>query len=213
MKPTHERYVELVRSGPSGLFSRGDLARLDAHVADGAVGAALLRSCGAASVVDIGSGGGIPGLPLALEIDDLSVELVESQAWKAEFLRTCVRALDLESRVTVHAIRAEETPAALGRERFDAGTARALAQPIVVAEYLAPLVAVGGQLLLWTTAAHAALPQVAACAELGLGDPTAHPAPSPLRDGGVLLAWPKVAPCSDRFPRRVGVAAKRPLRR
>lgn len=212
MKPAHERYIDLIRSGPSGLFSRGDLDRLEAHVADGAVGAALLAAAGAGSVVDIGSGGGIPGLPLALELDGLQVDLVESQAWKADFLRTCARALDLDSRVTVHAIRAEAAPAVIGRERFDAGTARALARPIVVAEYLAPLVAVGGQLLLWTTAAHAALPQVAACAELGLGDPAAHPSPSALRDDGVLLAWPKVASCDERFPRRVGVAAKRPLR-
>lgn len=213
MKPAHQRYVELVRGGPAGLFSRGDLERLEAHVADGVVGAPLLAGLQACSIVDVGSGGGIPGLPLAIELPTAEVHLVESQGWKADFLRTCARALDLESRVSVHSLRAEEAPTELGREGFDAGTARALAQPIVVAEYLSPLVRVGGRLLLWTTTAHAAHPQVAACAELGLGDPVVHEAPSPLRGDGVLLEWPKVGPCADRFPRRVGVAAKRPLRR
>ncbi|MCB0877848.1 MAG: class I SAM-dependent methyltransferase [Thermoleophilia bacterium] len=211
MKRLHERYVELVRTGPSGLFSRGDLDRLDAHVEDGIVGAPLLAERGVRSLVDVGSGGGIPAIPLAVELADTTVHLVESQRWKAEFLLTCARALDLESRVRVHPCRAEEAVTAIGRELCDAGTARALAAPIVVAEYLAPLVRVGGLLLLWVTAAQAELPQVAANELLGLGAPVLHPAPTRLRSDGVLLEWPKVAECAPRIPRRVGVAARRPL--
>jgi 16S rRNA (guanine527-N7)-methyltransferase len=212
VKRQHEQYIELVRSGPNGLFSRGDLDRLAAHVQDGIVGAPLLQRLGATTIVDVGSGGGIPGIPIAVELEAAQVHLVESQHWKAEFLLACARALDLDSRVSIHPIRAEEAPAAIGREQLDAGTARALAQPLVVAEYLAPLVRVGGHLVLWSTATQAADPTVAANELLGLGDPTLHDAPSPLRADGVLIEWPRIAACSNRVPRRVGVAARRPLR-
>jgi 16S rRNA (guanine527-N7)-methyltransferase len=99
VKPAHEQYIELVRSGPNGLFSRGDLDRLEAHVADGIVGAPLLLELGARSIVDVGSGGGVPGVPLAIELPDAELHLVESQRWKAEFLYACACALDLESRL------------------------------------------------------------------------------------------------------------------
>jgi 16S rRNA (guanine527-N7)-methyltransferase len=212
VKHLHEQYVELVRAGPSGLFSRSDLERLEAHAEDGCTGASLLAERGVASLVDVGSGGGVPGLQLAIELGGCSVHLVESQGWKAEFLLACARALDLESRVTVHASRVEEVVDAVGgRERLDAGTARAVAAPIVVAEYLSPLVRPGGLLLLWTTSHLAASAGVGARPELGLGEPVLHPAPSSLRDNAVLLEWPKVSPCDERYPRRTGVAAKRPL--
>ncbi|MCW2925483.1 MAG: methyltransferase GidB [Thermoleophilia bacterium] len=212
MKQLHDRYLQAVQSGPDGLFSRGDTARLADHIADGVAGAAVVRSLNPTSLVDVGSGGGIPGIPLAIELDDVDVHLVESLGWKAEFLLACVRALDLESRVTVHGLRAEEAITPIGRAAVDVGTARAVAPPIVVAEYLAPLVREGGHLVLWTTADHAARDEVRPRPELGLGEPDVVPAPSPLRDQGVLLVWPRTGPCEDRFPRRVGVAAKRPLR-
>ncbi|MCW2928171.1 MAG: rRNA ((527)-N(7))-methyltransferase RsmG [Thermoleophilia bacterium] len=212
MKQLHDQYIELVRSGPNGLFSKGDLARLEAHVADGITGAAILRELGASSVVDAGSGGGVPGIPVAVELPHAIVHLVESQGWKADFLRTCAHALDLESRLSVHALRAEEAPAAIGRELLDVGIARALASPLVVAEYLSPLIRVGGHLALWSTVEQAADPLVAGSEILGLAEPRVEPAPSELRADGVVIVWPKVAPCADRVPRRVGVAARRPLR-
>lgn len=213
MKLLHQRYIEAVLSGPHGLFSRGDVARLAEHVADGVAGASMLRDLGARSIVDIGSGGGVPAFPVAIELEDATIDIVESLGWKTDFLLACACALSLESRVKVHALRAEEAPAALGRELRDAGIARAVAAPVVVAEYLAPLVRVGGHLVLWSTAALASMPVSAeAHAALGLGSASVVAAPSPLRSDGVLIVWPRVAPCSERFPRRTGVAAKRPLR-
>jgi 16S rRNA (guanine527-N7)-methyltransferase len=212
VKQLHDQYAAQVHSGPSGLFSRGDMSRLDDHIDDGIGGAALLRELGASSIVDIGSGGGVPGIQLAIELPQAHVHLVESQGWKAAFLHECALVLDLESRVTVRAIRAEEAPTAIGRELLDAGTARALATPPVVAEYLSPLVRVGGHLVLWTTLEQATGGHVGAHDLLGLGDPVIHPAPSTLRADGAHIVWPKVAPCTDRVPRRVGVAARRPLR-
>lgn len=213
MKPQLQAYVELVRAGPHGLFSRGDLARLDEHALDGSSGAALLERLGARSIVDVGSGGGVPGLPLAIDIPDAHVHLVESQRWKAEFLLTCAHALDLESRVTVHALRAEEAVDEIGRETLDAGVARAVARPELVAEYLAPFVRVGGHLVLWTTRAHAEAPiSDVACERLGLGDTLIHEVDTPLREHAVLLQIDRIAPCDVRIPRRAGVAARKPLR-
>lgn len=213
MKPELAHYVELVRSGPHGLFSRGDLERLDAHALDGASGAALLRSLEARTIIDVGSGGGVPGIPIALEIPDAHVHLVESQGWKADFLLTCARALDLESRVMVHPLRVEEAVDEIGRETLDAGIARAVARPEVVAEYLAPLVRVGGHLVLWTTRAHAETPiSDAACQRLGLGAATIHDVDTPLREHAVLLQLDRVAPCDAKVPRRAGVAVRKPLR-
>ena len=212
MKPPHVQYAELVRAGPNGLFSRGDLDRLHQHVEDGIAGSDLLRDLGASSVIDVGSGGGVPGLQLAIELPTATVHLVESQQWKAEFLLTCARALDLESRVSIHPVRAEEADQAVGREQLDAGTARALAAPLVVAEYLSPLVRVGGHLILWSTTTQAADPTVAPHELLGLGEPRIVACPTPLRADGARIVWPKVAPCTVRVPRRVGVAARKPLR-
>lgn len=212
MKQQHARFIELVQAGPSGLFSRGDMSRLADHVADGCAGAPLIAELDARRIVDIGSGGGIPGFPLSIELPAAELHLVESQGWKAEFLRACARALDLESRVTVHAIRAEGAVAAIGRESCDVGTARALAAPLVVAEYLAPLVRVGGHLVLWSTTSQAADSTVAPHDLLGLGVPRVQDTPSALRGDGVLIVWPKVAACTNRVPRRTGVAARRPLR-
>lgn len=188
------------------------MARLAAHVADGVAGAATIRSLGAEHLVDVGSGGGIPGIPLAIELDECAVHLVESQAWKAEFLLTCAHALDLDSRVTVHPVRAEEAVAAIGRETVDVGVARALAAPLIVAEYLAPLVRVGGHLVLWSTAAQAAAADLGSNEILGIGVATVEPCPSPLRADGVQIVWPRTGPCAARVPRRAGVAARRPLR-
>ncbi len=212
MEPLHQQYVDLVVNGPNGLFSKGDLERLRLHVEDGIRGSELLAELGARSIVDVGSGGGVPGLQLAIELPAAEVRLVESQGWKAEFLHACARALDLDSRVTVLPVRAEEAPAAIGREQLDAGTARALAAPLVVAEYLSPLVRVGGHLVLWSTTAQAQDALVAANDILGLGDPRIVPAATGLRDDGVRIVWPKVAPCAERVPRRTGVAARKPLR-
>ena len=210
---TLDQYVQQVRLGPHGLFSRGDLERLDEHAADGAAGAALLRELEVGSFVDVGSGGGVPAIPLALELDQVEAHLVESQGWKAEFLRTCARALDLESRVTVHTCRAEEAPAQLGRELLDVGVARAVARPWIVAEYLAPLVRVGGHLVLWTTQAHVdeLRPSDAASERLGLGEWRIESVDTPLRDNAVLLVWPRIAECDPTIPRRTGVAARKPL--
>lgn len=212
MKQLLDQYLDLVRAGPPGLFSRGDKERLERHVEDGVVGAEHVAALAPTSIVDIGSGGGIPGLPLATTCTDARVHLVESLGWKAGFLEAVAASLSLDSRLTVHCIRAEEAVVVLGREAIDVGTARAVATPPVVAEYLAPLVRVGGHLALWTTRSVAETHLAGSWLEqLGLGDGRVLEAATTLRAEGVLLLLPKVAACAERFPRRTGVASRRPL--
>lgn len=79
MKHLHQTFVTCVQEGPNGLFSRNDLARLDEHVADGISGASAIAALNPSSIIDIGSGGGVPGIPLAIELEDVEVHLVESQ--------------------------------------------------------------------------------------------------------------------------------------
>jgi 16S rRNA (guanine527-N7)-methyltransferase len=153
------------------------------------------------SVADVGSGGGLPGIPLKLALPDLRLCLVESDQRKAEFLRDAVVALELTG-VEVEARRAEE----LGRDprhrdAYDLVVSRAAAKAPVAAEYCLPLVRPGGKLLAlaryrdWE-AARGAIGQLGGRLE---GE----------RQGTVVVR--KIKPTPDQFPRRVGIPGKRPL--
>jgi 16S rRNA (guanine527-N7)-methyltransferase len=146
-------------------------------------------------VVDVGSGGGAPGIPIAAALPDREVVLLEATRRKCNFLQEI--ALDF-SNVRVVCGRAEEQEI----EQFGVAIAKALAPPPVAAEWCLPLVAVGGVaiLLVGPSADAAAAGRVSAL--LGGGEPEEHPG---------LLVLPKVAPTPAGFPRRPGVARKRPL--
>jgi 16S rRNA (guanine527-N7)-methyltransferase len=144
-------------------------------------------------VVDVGSGGGSPGIPLAAGLPEREVTLLEAQRRKCDFLRQWAPA---NARVLWG--RAEEQPV----EAYGVALAKALAQPPVAAEWCLPLVRVGGAAILWFGET-AELEAVAAVAEkLGGG---------PLEVGEGLVLIPKVRPSPPGFPRRVGVAKRRPL--
>jgi 16S rRNA (guanine527-N7)-methyltransferase len=158
------------------------------------------------SLVDVGSGGGMPGLPLAIARPDLSVTLIETDRRKAAFLVHATATLGL--RVEVIADRAETVARGPLRESFDLAVCRALAQLPVLAELCLPLVRVGGRLL----AMKGPLREAAgAIALLGGGPPELVPAPSAARDQGVVVVVPKVAPTPAAYPRRPGLPARRPL--
>jgi 16S rRNA (guanine527-N7)-methyltransferase len=145
------------------------------------------------SLIDVGSGGGSPGVPLAASLPDREVTLLDAERRKCDFLRRWA-----PPNATVAWGRAEEQPA----EQWGVALAKALAQPPVAAELGLPLVRTGGAVLLWL-GEHADLERLAAVsARVGGGQPELH-------DGLVVL--PKVAPTPPGFPRRVGVAKKRPL--
>jgi 16S rRNA (guanine527-N7)-methyltransferase len=147
----------------------------------------------AGPLADIGSGGGSPGIPLAAALPEREVTLLEAERRKCDFLREWAPA-----NVTVVWGRAEEQQV----ESFGVALAKALAQPPVAVEWCLPLARVGGAAILWLGET-ADLEAVASVAEkLGGGPPEAH-------DGLVVI--PKIAPTPEGFPRRVGVAKRRPL--
>jgi 16S rRNA (guanine527-N7)-methyltransferase len=144
-------------------------------------------------IVDVGSGGGSPGIPLATGLPHRDMTLLDAERRKCDFLREWAPP---NARVVWG--RAEEQPV----ESFGVALAKALAQPPVAAEWCLPLVRVGGVAILWLGET-ADIAVVAAVAEkLGGGLPEEH--------GGLVLI-PKLAPTPKGFPRRAGVAKRRPL--
>ena len=152
-------------------------------------------SCAASDgpIVDVGSGGGSPGIPLARRSPDREVVLLEAERRKCDFLEQWAPP---NARVVWG--RAEEQEP----DVFGVALAKALAQPATALEWCLPLVRPGGAAILWLgpTADLAALARVSA--QLGGGDPEDH-------DG--LIVVPKLTPTPPGFPRRAGVAKKRPL--
>ena len=167
---------------------------------------------GASSLVDVGSGGGLPGLPLKLARPELRLTLVEANRKKAAFLTHAAAVLGLEG-VEVVALRAEEAGRLPRlRDRFDVATARALAAMPVLAELCLPLVRPGGRLLAMKAAREGELEAVRpALAALNAEPVETRPAPSRARRLGQVYVIRKLGPTPDAYPRRPGVPARRPL--
>jgi len=200
-----ERYVEAVLSWHGRLNLTAAETREDAArvlVVDALACVSHLPDRG--TVVDLGSGSGTPGVPIAVMRPGVRVLLVEASRKKAGFLGIVLRHLGLANADVVHA-RAEvlgRLPA--HRERYDAVTARAVAALPALAELALPLVRVGG-LAVFPKGAHAGEELTAASPVFELLGAAAE-----LRAGGMIVAR-KVAPTPPRYPRRPGVPARRPL--
>jgi 16S rRNA (guanine527-N7)-methyltransferase len=149
----------------------------------------------AGGIVDVGSGGGTPGIPLAASLPGRNVTLIEAQRRKCDFLRRWERELP---NLQVVWGRAESQPT----DVYGVAVAKALARPSVAAELCLPLVRPGGAALLWV-GPDADEERVAAVAERLAAAPDASPP-------GLLLLR-KHGPTPAGFPRRPGMAAKRPL--
>jgi 16S rRNA (guanine527-N7)-methyltransferase len=185
---------------------------VDQHVADSLAGLELAELRGARSIADLGAGGGFPGLVLAAALPEATVALVESVGKKCEFLRRAAAAAGLQNVAVVNA-RAEAWPA--GVEAHDVVTARALAPLNVLAEYAAPLLREGGALVAYKGHRDPVEEAggIAAASILGLeARPPVEIAPFPGAQARHLYLYLKVGPTPDRFPRREGMARKRPLR-
>jgi len=146
-------------------------------------------------IVDVGSGGGTPGIPLAASLAERDVTLLEAERRKCDFLEQWTTALP---NLRVVWGRAEEQPL----EGYGVAVAKALAHPPTAAEWCLPLVREGGVAVLWVgpTAEH---DRVSAVAE--------RLAARVERADAGLLVLRKIAPTPPGFPRRSGVARKRPL--
>ena len=144
-------------------------------------------------IVDVGSGGGSPGIPLAAALPERDVTLLEAARRKCDFLEQWAPP---NARVVWG--RAEEQ----GVDTYGVALAKALAQPATAVEWCLPLVRPGGAVVLWLGPS-ADLAAVARVAEqIGGGEP---------EDREGLVVVPKLGPTLAGFPRRVGVAKKRPL--
>jgi 16S rRNA (guanine527-N7)-methyltransferase len=189
-----ERWLDalLATPGLTSIRDRDEARRV--HVDESLAALEIVRRF-EGPIVDVGSGGGAPGVPLAAALPEREVTLLEANGRKCAFLRETARAFP---NVTVVQGRAEEEET----DRFGVGVAKALAPPAVAAEWCLPLVAPGGAAVLFVgpSADAAAVSRVSE--RLGGGPPEKAPG---------LLVLPKLEPTPPGFPRRPGVAKKRPL--
>jgi len=194
--PRLERWLEGLLETP-GLTAIRDRAEARRVLLGGALEAAPLVAGG--PVVDVGSGGGSPGIPLASAHPELDVVLLEAGRRKCDFLTAAARDFD---NVSVVCARAEEHAAGAGRDAYATAVARALAPPPVAAEWCLPLVRAGGSAVLFVGPTAESGPVALVAAELSAKLVESPPG---------FLVLTKTGPTPERFPRRPGVAKKRPL--
>ncbi len=189
-----ERWLDGVLSTP-GLTAIRDRAEARRALLEDALRGAELVARFDGPVVDVGSGGGTPGIPLAAALPEREVTLLEANGRKCDFLRAWTPEFP---NLRVVAGRAEEQPV----ETYGVAVAKALASPVVAAEWMLPLVRPGGAAILWVGPSADTAAVSRAAAKLAAGPASEH-------DG--LLVLPKVGPTPAGFPRRPGMARKRPL--
>ncbi len=181
------------------------------HVADSLAALELDAVKAAQRIADLGSGAGFPGLALAVALPGAEVSLVESQRRRCEFLERMCTAAEIDNACVVCS-RAEEWRA--GIARCDVVTARALAPQPVVLEYAAPLLRMGGTLVDWRgrrdEAAERAGERAAAVLGLSLVE-VRRVVPFEGASDHHLHVFVKTDETPARFPRRAGMARKRPL--
>jgi 16S rRNA (guanine527-N7)-methyltransferase len=192
---------------------RDPRAAVAAHVLDALAALPLLRENGIHALLDLGSGGGYPGLPLAIAMPAERAMLVDSIGKKARFLATAVAGLDLADRVEVAAVRAE-TLAADPRHRgcWPAVTARAVADLPELVELAFPLLAPGGLLVAWKRSEIGeervrAMPSLAA---LGGGTLDVLQMAPPVPAGHVLVVCRKTGRTPAGWPRPPAERARQP---
>jgi 16S rRNA (guanine527-N7)-methyltransferase len=185
----------------------------DDHIADALVALELDEVRAARRVADLGAGAGVPGIPLAVALPAAEFFLIEGNGKKRDFMRAAITAIELHN-AEVPGVRAELWRDGLGR--CDIVTARALAPLDVVAEYAAPLLRIGGALVAWRGRREPEVEEAAARAASVLGLELMEPLRvEPYRgaDNRHLHILRKLTETPPRFPRRDGVARKRPLGR
>jgi 16S rRNA (guanine527-N7)-methyltransferase len=160
-------------------------------------------------VLDLGSGGGIPGLVLIVERPDLSVTMLDANGRRTAFLEEATTTLAASDRVAVVRGRAEEAGRNADlRGAFDRVVSRSFGAPAVVAECAAPFLRVGGRLVVSEPQDAAEVPrwdpEGLSTVGMALGPAVRH-------QPATLQVIFQTSPCPERYPRRTGVPAKRPL--
>jgi 16S rRNA (guanine527-N7)-methyltransferase len=210
-----DRYLHLLLEANQrmNLTRITDLAQAEmGHVADALTLLPLLPR-DSHELADVGSGGGAPGIPLAIARPDVRVTLIESTAKKALFLRETVAALELPNAQVIHD-RVENVGQGDRRESFDIAVARALATLDWLVEWLLPLVKTGGQVLAMKgPKAQAELAGVARIvAQLGGSEAQIIPTPLPGGEHRLVIKIAKLRPTDRRWPRSPTAAKGKPMR-
>ena len=208
MRPEILRYAELLLEWNRTISLTGaqTLEQIEGLIADAE---ALIAASwnGIVTVIDIGSGGGLPAVPLAVTMPQVRFTLLEANARKCAFLEHVAGTLGLTN-VVVAGGRAEQLghrPAL--REQFDRAISRAAARPEVLLELALPFVRTGGDLVAQVSPLDPHLLEPAARL-LGGGAPRLE---YPAGSGSALLVVPKLASTPSRFPRRTGLPGRKPL--
>jgi 16S rRNA (guanine527-N7)-methyltransferase len=205
--------LELVEAEPSAITTVRDPGEgVDVHVADSLVALELPEVRTARRIADLGSGGGFPGLALAIALPEARATLVESVGRKVAFMAGAIERLGLGNAQAIQA-RAEEWPA--GIAAHDLVTARALAPLSVLVEYAAPLLEAGGSLVAWKGVrdSEEEADGEAAAAALGMSKLRVEPVqPFATARARNLYLTSKVSLTPSGYPRRAGMARKRPIR-
>ena len=184
---------------------------MDVHVADSLSGLEVESLARARQIADVGAGAGFPGLVLAIALPRARVDLIESAGRKTAVIGRLAQAAQISNANAVTA-RAEEW-ATLPRA-YDAVVARAVAALPVLVEYAAPLLREDGVLVAWKGARSESeeAAGVAAAAIVGLElDRVLRVEPFEGARDRHLHVYRKISPTPERFPRRAGMAVKRPL--
>jgi 16S rRNA (guanine527-N7)-methyltransferase len=212
---TRERldaYVALLTEANSqfNLTAIKDLDLIERNLIGGSLEVVTLLPGETKSLIDVGSGGGIPGMVIAIVRPQIHVSLLDATGKKVRFLETTAAVLGLENVTAVHG-RAEDLahdPA--HREQYDVGTARAVARLASLIELVHPFVRPGG-LSIFPKGSGAAEEAEEARQAVGfVGGQNTRTVPSRLDDTQYVLV-DKRSPTPERFPRRVGIPGKRPI--
>jgi 16S rRNA (guanine527-N7)-methyltransferase len=197
--PRLERWLEALLETPGLTSIRNREQAWREHVTDSLEAAPLVERF-AGPIADVGSGGGAPGIPLAAAFPERQVTLIESHTRKCRFLERFER--DFPN-LRIVCGRAEEQAV----DSFGVVVAKALAPPVVALEWCLPLASPGGAAILFTGSLDQELAPVARL--LGGGEPELHPVAG--SSERLLVVVPKLEPTPAGFPRRPGIARKRPL--
>jgi 16S rRNA (guanine527-N7)-methyltransferase len=211
---TSENFSVMGRAALQQAFDFGLLGpgSVEAHISHALGYSDVAGQVGALTVgrvADLGSGGGLPGLVLAEAWPEANLVLIDAAERRCAFLSTSVEDMGLEHRVSVRRGRAEELGHAEDlRSSFDLVVARSFGPPPVLAECAAPLLKIGGWMIVSEPPSLEATEQ--RWPEQGLGI-LGFSGSTPVKSGRHFVAIQKVESTEDRYPRRVGVPGKRPL--
>jgi 16S rRNA (guanine527-N7)-methyltransferase len=213
-----ERFLGLLAEDDHAPTSvRDPVTAVDVHVADSLTALPALDdalSRGAPGLVaDVGTGAGVPGIPLAVARPGLRFDLIEATSRKCAFLSRVLAQIGLEN-ARVRCARAEELAHADARETYGVVLARAVAPLATLVEYAAPMLGKGGRLIAWKGRPEPGEESggAVAAAQIGLAPLPSQPVtPYAGSRNRALYLYQKVSPCPSGFPRRPGVALKKPL--